>query len=139
MDENAIRALMARHTDLWIRHEMDEWGALFTEDSDFITHRGLWWRTRAENVAGHKDVPPSVLDQKKNYTQDVVDIQEVTADVALVHTVWTWPDHRLPGAPAEDRRGLITFVLVRTPDGWRIRAAHNTRENGLTDFTATAT
>lgn len=134
-DEQSIRAALAAHTDLWVRHDMDRWGEYFTEDSDFITHRGIWWRSRRENVAGHKDVPASVLRQKKNYTQEIVSIREVTPEVALVHTRWSWPEHVLPAAGiAEDRAGLITLVMVKRQGAWLIRAAHNTRTNGLDDF-----
>ncbi|MGX2994552.1 YybH family protein [Streptomyces sp. JNUCC 64] len=134
-DERDIRKTLDVYTDLWKRHEMDAWGELFTEDSDFITHRGLWWTSREANVAGHKDVPPEVLAQKANYGQEVVGVQAVAPDVALVHTVWSWPEHRLPGAgEPEDRRGLVTLLMVRRDGRWLIRAAHNTRENGLDDF-----
>ncbi|MBF6175595.1 SgcJ/EcaC family oxidoreductase [Nocardia blacklockiae] len=135
-DEQRIRDTLATHTDLWIRHEMRRWSEYFTEDCDFITHRGLWWRTRTENVAGHVDVPESVLAQKKNYSQEVVKISEIAPGVALVHTEWRWPGHVLPHAPAADRRGFITLVLVERGGAWLIRAAHNTRLNGLDDFEA---
>lgn len=135
-DIEEIRELFDRYNELWIRHEMREWGELFAEDCDFITHRGVWWRSREENVRGHLDVPESVLAQKKNYSQTILDLQPLTPDLMLVHTEWAWPDHVLPGAAAgEDRRGLITAVLVRREGRWLIRAAHNTRRNGLDDFT----
>ncbi|MEU0870076.1 SgcJ/EcaC family oxidoreductase [Nocardia brasiliensis] len=131
-----VRQLLDHATELWIRHEMREWGRLFTEDCDFITHRGVWWRSRADNVLGHEDVPESVLAQKKNYAQTVLDVQLIAPGVVLAHTEWSWPDHILPGAAAgEDRRGLVTMVLVRRDGRWLIRAAHNTRLNGLDDFT----
>ncbi|MBF6351071.1 SgcJ/EcaC family oxidoreductase [Nocardia flavorosea] len=134
-DEHDIRTTLAAHTALWVGHDMDEWGTYFTEDSDFITHRGIWWRTRQDNIDGHKDVPEPVLRQKKNYTQQVLSIAALTPEVALVHTRWSWPEHRLPGADAaEDRTGLITLVMVKHQDRWMIRAAHNTRTNGLDDF-----
>lgn len=134
-DERDIRATLATHTDLWVRHEMRQWGRYFTEDSDFITHRGLWWRSREANVRGHLDVPGSVIAQKAGYTQEVVAIDELAPGVALVHTRWDWPSHVLPGSDeAEDRWGLITLVMVRRDGGWLIRAAHNTRANGLDDF-----
>ncbi|MEG8180887.1 SgcJ/EcaC family oxidoreductase [Nocardia terpenica] len=134
-DERNIRATVAAHTALWVRHEMDEWGTYFTEDSDFVTHRGIWWKSRRENVIGHKAVPDSVLAQKRNYSQRVVRIAELAPGVALVHTEWSWPGHRLPGArTAEDRHGLITLVMVERDETWLIRAAHNTRTNGLDDF-----
>ncbi|WP_028925190.1 SgcJ/EcaC family oxidoreductase [Pseudonocardia acaciae] len=131
VDERDIRNTLATYTDLWVRHEMDGWGELFTEDSDFITHRGIWWRSRRENVTGHKDVPDSVLAQKKNYTQEIVSIRAVTSDVALVHTAWSWPGLVVPPADApEDRGGLVTLVMVRRGGNWLIRAAQNTRTDG---------
>lgn len=131
VDERDIRNTLATYTDLWVRHEMDDWGELFTEDSDFITHRGIWWRSRRENVAGHKDVPDSVLAQKKNYTQEIVSIRAVTPDVALVHTAWSWPDHLQPSSDTpENRGGLVTLVMVKRGGSWLIRAAHNTRTDG---------
>ncbi|MEW2354012.1 SgcJ/EcaC family oxidoreductase [Spirillospora sp. NPDC029432] len=134
-DESKIRDMLAVQTRHWIRHEMDAWGAFFTDDCDFITHRGLWWRTRQANVDGHKDVPASVVAQKRSYAQEIVSIQDIAPGVALVHTRWTWPEHRLPNAEApEDRGGLITMVLVKHRDEWKIRAVHNTRVNGLDDF-----
>ncbi|MEV5652436.1 SgcJ/EcaC family oxidoreductase [Nocardia sp. NPDC052254] len=133
-DTEVIRELFERYTELWVRHEMREWGELFTEDCDFITHRGVWWRSREENVRGHEDVPESVLAQKKNYSQTVVGIHPLSPEMMLVHTEWAWPDHVAPGAPAaEDRRGLITAVLVRSGGRWLIRAAQNTRLDGLDD------
>ncbi|MGW0007739.1 SgcJ/EcaC family oxidoreductase [Nocardia grenadensis] len=134
-DERSIRATLTAHTELWVRHEMRQWGEYFTEDSDFITHRGIWWRTREANVRGHLDVPESVVARKRDYTQEIVAIDELAPGVALVHTRWSWPGHVLPGtATAEDRQGFITLVLVRHYGEWRIRAAHNTRTNGLDDF-----
>ncbi|MBE1533807.1 YybH family protein [Actinomadura algeriensis] len=139
MDENEIRRALDAQTDHWIRHEMDAWGAYFTDDCDFITHRGLWWRTRRDNVEGHKDVPASVVAQKQNYSQEVVSITAIAPGVALVHTRWSWPGHTPPGAEApEDRTGLITMVLVELDGTWRIRAVHNTRVNGLDDSAASA-
>ena len=138
-DQHEIRRLLDRYTELWVQHDMSEWGELFTEDCDFITHRGIWWRSRAANVVGHEDVPESVLTQKHNYNQSILDIQPLGPDVMLVHTEWSWPDHVLPGATVgEDRRGIVTAVLVKREGCWLIRAVHNTRLNGLDDFTADA-
>jgi uncharacterized protein (TIGR02246 family) len=129
-DEREIRAVMTETTDLWIRHEMDAWGAYFTEDADFIAHSGVWWTSRDENVDGHKDIPESIVPQKKNYIQEVATIQAVTPDVALVHTRWSWPDHLSAAAAGiENRSGVISYVLVKRRGRWLIRAAHNTRRS----------
>ncbi|MCM6775202.1 SgcJ/EcaC family oxidoreductase [Nocardia sp. CDC159] len=126
-DERKIRAVVAAQTELWVRHEMAEWGELFTEDSDFIAHSGVWWRSRAENVRGHTDIPESVIAQKPAYTQRIANIAEIAGEVALVHAVWTWPRFRPPGAAVEDRSGILTYVLVKRQGNWFVRAAHNTR------------
>ncbi|CAJ1585030.1 SgcJ/EcaC family oxidoreductase [[Mycobacterium] wendilense] len=126
-DEQHIRDLIAATTELWIAHDMPGWGRHFTEDADFVSHAGQWWTSRHDNVEGHLDIPDSVVPQKRNYVQRVESIAEVAAGVALVHTRWDWPDHRSPGSEAQDRAGIISYVVVRRDDRWRIRAAHNTR------------
>ncbi|WP_135453344.1 SgcJ/EcaC family oxidoreductase [Mycobacterium sp. DL99] len=126
-DQQDIGAVMSAATDLWVAHDMDGWGRLFTEDADFVAHSGLWWTSRGANVDGHRDVPEAVVRQKRNYTQRVEAIAEIVPGVALVHTRWDWPDHVQPGAGAEDRSGIISYVLVEHDGRWLIRSAHNTR------------
>lgn len=126
-DRQDIRAVMAATTDLWVAHDMDGWGRYFTEDADFVAHSGLWWTSRQDNVEGHRDVPESVVRQKRNYSQRVESIDEIAPGVALVHTRWDWPDHVQPGAQAQDRSGIISYVLVENDERWLIRSAHNTR------------
>lgn len=126
-DEQDVKAVIAATTDLWIAHDMDRWGEYFTDDSDFVAHSGRWWNSRDANVAGHKDVPESVVAQKRNYRQRVVSIADVAPGAVLVHTHWSWPDHVQPGSDAEDRSGIITYVMVKRNGQWLIRAAHNTR------------
>ncbi|MGA5542341.1 SgcJ/EcaC family oxidoreductase [Mycobacterium sp. NPDC051198] len=126
-DRQDIRAVMAATTDLWVAHDMDGWGRYFTEDADFVAHSGLWWTSRQDNVEGHRDVPESVVRQKRNYTQRVEAIDEIAPGVALVHTRWDWPDHVQPDSEAQDRSGIISYVLVENDERWLIRSAHNTR------------
>lgn len=126
-DQQEIRTVMAATTELWIAHDMDGWGRYFTEDADFVAHSGLWWTSRAENVEGHRDVPESVVRQKQNYTQRVETIDRIAPGVALVHTRWDWPGHVQPGAEAQNRSGIISYVLVEHDGRWLIRSAHNTR------------
>ncbi|MFV8053231.1 SgcJ/EcaC family oxidoreductase [Mycobacterium sp. 48b] len=126
-DQRDIRAVMDAATDLWVAHDMEGWGRYFTEDADFVAHSGLWWTSRADNVEGHRDVPESVVQQKRNYTQRVEAIAEIAPGVALVHTRWDWPDHAQPGASPENRSGIISYVVVQGDGRWLIRSAHNTR------------
>ncbi|GAA5063567.1 SgcJ/EcaC family oxidoreductase [Nocardia callitridis] len=127
-DERRIRAMLATQTTLWRRHEMDEWGSFFAEGADFISHAGTWWKSREQNIDGHKDVPESVVPQKLNYSMTVASVREVAPQVVVAHTLWGWPDFLAPSADAaQHRRGIITSVLVKRQGQWLIEAAQNTR------------
>ncbi|WP_129649593.1 SgcJ/EcaC family oxidoreductase [Peristeroidobacter agariperforans] len=124
----AIRKLLETYLAAWRRHDMQAWGALFTDDADFVTHAGLWWRSNAENVAGHESVPASVIEQKVSYELQVSSIRLLADGIALVHAHWYWPGFMPPtGGPAADAGGIITMVLVRRDGRWAIRASHNTK------------
>lgn len=128
-DEAAIQRLLVTYVETWKRNDMRAWGELFTPDADFVTHTGLWWRSRAENVAGHEAVPASLIAQKAGYELRVMKTELLTSGIALIHATWRWPDLLLPGsARPTDAEGIITMVLVRSADGrWSIRASQNTK------------
>jgi uncharacterized protein (TIGR02246 family) len=107
---------------------MDAWGRHFTDDADFVTHTGGWWKSNQENVAGHKEVPDSVIAQKARYRLVAAKISFLKPDVALVHATWEGPGS-IP-SPAEapvDRKGIITMVMTKPERRWLIRASQNTR------------
>ncbi len=124
----SIEAVMRSYVETWRRDDMDAWGALFTEDCDFIGWSGQWWRSRAENIAGHKAVSSEIARQRSSYTIEIADVDFLTPDIALVHAVWSWPDFvAADGLGREERRGVLSMVMVRRDDGFRIRASHNAR------------
>jgi len=123
-----IEAVVTTYGETWRRNDMQRWGALFTEDCDFVGWAGQWWRSRAENIAGHEAVPAAIARQRPSYAIEIADVAFVAPDVALVHAAWSWKDF-VPevGASGEDRRGILTMIMVRGRDGFRIRASHNAR------------
>jgi uncharacterized protein (TIGR02246 family) len=127
-DEQQIRSLLSQYIEYWRRADIENWAGLFTDDSDFITWKGLWWQTREETIAGHRTVADFIRSQQVGYQLECCKIRMLAPSVALVHAVWRWPGFKeLPEAEPENRRGILTMVLVRTQSGWRIRASHNTR------------
>lgn len=126
-DIEAARALMRDFEQAWHVRDFERWGELFTPDADFITWRGVWWKTRAENVAGHRAAPAAVAAQMPNYRLRLEELDCLSGEVALAHASWRWAGFAEAGQAPEDRRGLLTLVLVREARGWRIRALHNTR------------
>jgi uncharacterized protein (TIGR02246 family) len=127
-DVQAIRALLARYLECWRRADIENWSDLFTEDSDFISWSGLWWRTRDQVIAGHRAVTDFIRAQQARYQFESCQIHPLAPTVALVHALWFWPDFKeRQEAQPEDRAGILTMVLIRTESGWRIRASQNTR------------
>lgn len=107
---------------------MRAWGALFTDDADVVTHAGVWWRSKEQNIVGHESVPQFVIDQKSRYMLQIADVQLIGSDVALVHAYWSWPTFaRSAEEVPHDVGGILTMILVRQNDAWRIRASHNTK------------
>jgi uncharacterized protein (TIGR02246 family) len=126
--EEAIERLLKSYVEAWHRNDMEHWGALFTEDCDFVGWKGIWWKSRGENVAGHKVIPEFIARQMPNYRAESARISFLAPDVALVHAVWTWPGFvPAPDCFPENRSGILTMVLVRRNDAWLIRASHNSR------------
>jgi uncharacterized protein (TIGR02246 family) len=124
----AVDELLDRYLATWRDDDMEAWGRLFTEDADFVTHTGVWWRSRHENVVGHQAVPDDIARQKVRYGFDAAEASAVAPDVALVHATWRWPGFvASPGDPPADRSGVVTMVLVARDGRWLIRSSHNTR------------
>jgi uncharacterized protein (TIGR02246 family) len=129
MDEEAIKQVLATYVDTWNTHDMATWGALFTDDVDYVNRGGGWWQSNKENVEGHKAIHDMLVKQKQQmtYTSTVAKIAFLKPDVALVHATWEWPGFPLPaGKEAKDFKGIITMVMVKQADTWLIRAVQNT-------------
>jgi uncharacterized protein (TIGR02246 family) len=127
-DDTAIEDVLSHYVETWRAGDMDGWGELFTDDSDFVTHAGIWWTSRHENVAEHKAVPDAVSEQKAHYRLDLAKTSLLSPDIALVHAIWRWPGFvQSPGDEPADRSGIVSMVMVKQGDRWLIRASHNTR------------
>jgi len=57
---------------------------------------------------------------------EIVDIRAMTAEVALVSCVKTVHDNRPGSEDALPLAGALTYVVVKSADGWRIGLAQTT-------------
>lgn len=126
-DAEDVDAILESFGRLFSSGDMEEWSALFDEQSDFISWRGIWWTSREENRAAHLAVPPSIAVQLPAYRYETVKWCPIANDVVLAHGRWEWAGFVDDGEPAQDRAGLLTIVLCKGGEGWRIRAVQNTR------------
>jgi len=108
---------------------MDAYAAQFTADADFVNVVGMHWRGRHEIGSRHAEIHQTIF-RHSQLQQLGHSLQFINPDTAVAHLEWRMTGHdtkhlndwRTP----EVRTGVMTIVLVRSGDTWRIRAAHNT-------------
>jgi uncharacterized protein (TIGR02246 family) len=125
-EEAMIRRMPTRFAETWNAHAMEAMAELFTEDADFVTVGGIRLKGRArirdEHAKRHEmQFKESVM------TVRSVDVRFLKPDVALVHVDWGMERDRDPdGTSRSPRNGVMSWVVVRQRDEWRIASAHNT-------------
>ena len=125
--DHAIAELIEKHERAWNAHDPDQLIALFDEPMDFVNVIGMHHRSRtslrAEYVHIHATFAKnSVIRMRPN------DARLLSPDVAVAHAHWEMTGvEKLPGWNVPDvRLGVMTYVLVRRNNGWKISAAQNT-------------
>ena len=124
-DDQEIRQLYDECMMAWTRGDARSFGNKFTADVDYVPFDGTHVVGRQSVVANHDQLFRGVLTGSA-LVGEVESIRYVHADVAIVHTLGSvlmpWRS-KLP----KKRLSRQTIVAVRTDDGWRFTAFHNTR------------
>ena len=124
-DAQEIRSLVTRLCDAWNRNDADAYAALFTDASDYVAYDGTHLKGARRNAEHHRRLFDTVL-KNTRLVFERIEMRRVTDDVVVMHGDGTvlMPWHvRTP----DSRRSIQTYVVVRTPKGWRFTAFHNTR------------
>lgn len=123
-DHGAIHDLLERLFDAWNRRDARAFAALFTEDGDYVTGAGEWWRGRRMiegEVAARFDAAADAPGVARLADRS---IRHLVTDAAIAHLAWSLVTGR---EPAPERRGVASAVLVRDARGsWLIASLHNT-------------
>ena len=123
--DQEIRQLYDEAMKAWTRGDARAFGETFTVDVDYVPFDGSHVVGRQSVVANHDRLFRGVLIGSA-LVGEVEAIRYVHPDVAIVHTLGSvlmpWRS-KLP----KKRLSRQTIVAVRTEDGWRFTAFHNTR------------
>jgi uncharacterized protein (TIGR02246 family) len=129
-DDAQLSAVFQQLMQTWTDNDAAAFGALFTEDSDYVSYDGTRAIGRTEHQANHDKLFRGVL-AGSALVGELESTRYVTPDVAILHgtasVLMPWRS-KLP----ERRLSRQTVVLVRTPAGWRITAIHNGRVRPVT-------
>jgi uncharacterized protein (TIGR02246 family) len=124
-DETSVRELYERLMDAWNHGDGAAFAAVFAEDGDLVAFDGTHLRGRAQIHASHQEL----FDRWMKGTRLVGSVEHVrfvAPEVAVMHALGNTIARRR-SRPARERASIQTLVAVRTADGWRLAAFHNTR------------
>jgi uncharacterized protein (TIGR02246 family) len=113
--------------EAWNRRDADGIAALFDEDAEFVNVTGLWWHDREAIRRAHAYGLSRIFD-RSTLRLGVVRVKHLADDIAVVHARMTLSGQTPAAGVAAPgtRTNIFSFVVHRTPDGWRCASAHNT-------------
>lgn len=121
----AIVDLIHRMEHAWNTADGHAYAAAFTGDCDYIAFDGKHLRGRDANARFHQRLFDSVL-KGSRLSFEPPSVRFIHPDVAVVHAMGSmllpWQSRVTP-----KQRSNQTLVAVRTSEGWRFTAFHNTR------------
>ena len=113
--------------EAWNRRDADALAALFDADAEFVNVVGIWWHDREAIRKAHAYGLTRIFQQSTLQLMEIR-VKALSERIAVVHARM-----RLTGQTAADgvaapgvRRNIFSFVVHRTPQGWRCASAHNT-------------
>lgn len=124
-DEASVRELYRALLDAWGEGDGEAYGALFTEDAEYVSFDGTRTRGREEIAASHQRLFDTWL-KGTRLVGRVEGVRFVVPVVALAHAVGGTVT-RNQTEPSPERRSIQTLVAVREGDEWRFGSFHNTR------------
>lgn len=117
-DEPAIRAVVQKYLDAREKRDAKAVDALFVANADQLVSSGEWLKGRDAVVKGTLASSDSASGKR---TITVESVRLVTRDVAVADG-----RYELAGSNGADTRKMwTTFIMTRTPAGWKIAAIRN--------------
>jgi uncharacterized protein (TIGR02246 family) len=125
-EEAAVKAAVQSFVDAWNQHDMDAFGALFTEDADFVNVRGTRWIGRSAIGEGHAATHATIFKSTQLRILEL-SVRFLKPDVAVARWACELTGETTPaGESVPPRKAIPTFVMMKTQDRWLIVVAQNT-------------
>ena len=132
-DAAAIQRVLAHQTDAWNRHDMDAFVAETTPDVTWVNVVGMHWRGREAVRRAHVAFHKGMFAQSTMLPPEIADLRELAPGMVVVvyHSKVEGVGRTPDGAPYPADGAIMTMILIKTGDGWRITHAHNTNVNAM--------
>jgi uncharacterized protein (TIGR02246 family) len=123
--EDAVRDVMVRLREAWERGDGDAYASLFSEDAQYVTAPGERLHGRKSISESHQKIFDYFFKDTKLGRDYPISLRRITPDVILVEASGSV---LFPGETEQkiSPNGLMTLVVARQDDGWRIVSFQNT-------------
>jgi len=125
-DKKGVDATLDGFASAWNRHDMDAYGALLTDDCEWVNVVGAYWPNKTAVMKAHRAYHATMF---KNVSQHEVSrsVGEISPGVAIAVVTFDVDDYTTPdGRRMTGIRDRITYILVKKDAQWLIRSGHNT-------------
>lgn len=124
-DAQALQMLFQQIMAAWGAGDADAYGALFSDDADYVAFDGLNQKGRTAIIASHQPLFAHWL-KGSRLTGQIDSLRFLAPDVALIHASGSILDAGRT-TPAPERVSTQTLVAQKIDGCWRFVAFHNTR------------
>ena len=127
-DETAIRSIIADESATWNKGDAVGYSRHFAEGGTFTNIRGQFFSGHAAFLKQHAVIFEGIF-KNTTVSQDVVSLQFIRPDVAVIETVTAVAGGQGPPGIARDDKGRLRTrllqVLAKQNGEWKIVAYHN--------------
>ena len=115
--------VFAQLAQAWNDGDGARYGEQFTDEAHFVNIRGAHMQGAETIARGHQGIFDSIY-KGSTVRYSVIETEPITADclLGMVHAELDAPSGPLQGS----HEALITTLLVRDGDRWKVRHFHNT-------------
>jgi uncharacterized protein (TIGR02246 family) len=123
--ESAVMELIGRMAGAWQRGDGEAYGALFADDAQYVTAPGERLHGRRAIEESHQRVFDSFFKNTRVGRDYPIQLRVLTPDVVLVEACGSvlFPGETENAVPPN---GLMTLVLTKVDETWRIVSFQNT-------------
>ncbi len=125
-DRKGVEATLDGMIATWNRHDMDGFGALLTEDCEWVNVVGAYWPTKAAIMKALR-VYHATMFKDVGQHETSRSVSEIAPGVAIGIVTFTMDDYKTPdGRVMRGVENRLTYIMVKQDGRWLVRSGHNT-------------
>lgn len=88
MNEQSVRQVVSAYEEAWNRHDMDAMASLFTDDIEWVSVVGMWWRGLPDVKRGYMWIHETLFKNTPIHVESC-SLRLVTPETAISVATWS--------------------------------------------------